>query len=174
MPATFELLTDEYTKSLVNVIRNFLNYILYHEVCPEYLFQVEASKRLCDQGERELWAVSQNNLNLPGTFNKACSELYGGVFQGQSSAASTWLTEEEFADFSTGIPPALARQVFKMGLVALSSTAQFEKYEAQSKTKSICVTSVEDVSMEVVEAIPSSAEVRSLYASRGNLAPLGA
>ena len=173
VPANFDLTSKEYITSLVNVICNFLNYLLHHDVCPEYEDQVQASKLFCDQGERELWAVAQNIIDLPGNFNKACSELYGGVFQGQWAASSTWLTDEEIPELSQGISPALARQVFKMGIVANTSNEQFEKYEKQNKTKSIHVTSVEDVSMEVVGKILSSADVQRLYVNRGSLKPLG-
>lgn len=155
------------------MIRNFLNYLLYHDVCPEYAEQIKSSKILCDQGERELSAIRQITPKLPGSFNKACSELYGGAYQGQWAAAPTWLSEEESSGISTGISPALARQVFKLGIVANTSEEQFEKYEAQEKAKSISVTSVDDVSIEVVEAIPPNGDVRNLYASRGDLKPVG-
>ena len=157
----------------MNVIRTFLNYLLYHDVCPEYQDQIKSSKCLCDQGEQELWAIAQNTLDLPGTFNKACSELYGGVFQGLCAASSTWLTEDENASLSQGISPAVARQAFKLGIVANASKEQFKRYEIQNKATSSSVTGVEDVSMEVVEANPSSPEVQSLYASRGSLKPVG-
>lgn len=173
VPGTFDLTSQEYIKSLVGVIRNFLNYLLYHDVCPEYQDQIQASKLLCDQGERELWAVAENIVQLPGDFNKACSVLYGGIFQGQWVAPATWLSEEESAEMSRGMSPALARQVFKMGIVANTSPEQFEQYELQDKSNSIRVQSEEDVSMEVIETIPSNADVQHLYASRETLKPLG-
>ena len=173
LPFDFELTSKENIEFPVNIIRNFLNYLLYHNVCPEYQEQIESSKRLCDQAERELLAISLCVLDLPGTFNKACSELYGGVFQGQWAAASTWLTEEESASLSQGISPAHARQAFKLGIVANTSEEQFKNYEMQSATDTINVTNVEDVSLEVIGTVPPDPEIQSLYASRGSLDPVG-
>ena len=167
----FDLTTEEKVKSLVNVIRNFLNYVLYHDVCPEYVEQINAAKRLCDQGERELWAVSQNVTKLPGNFNRACSELYGGLYQGQCDPNSSWRLPEDIP--SEDMSPSNARQVFKLGMVANASKEQFKKYEAQDKAKSITITKVEEISIEVAETILSNEDVQSLYAIREELKPLG-
>lgn len=152
-----------------------MNYLLHHDVCPEYQDQIEDSKILCDRGERELWSVAQNTTDLPGEFNTACSELYGGIYQGLGADTLPWLTEEEASQLplSQNMSSALANQVFKMGVVANASAEQFEKYELQSKANSIRVTASANVSMEVVAAIPSTADVQGLYASRGSLKPLG-
>lgn len=93
----FELPNQEVIKLSVGLIRNFLNYLLHHDVCPDYRDQVNASRGVCDLAEKELWCTTQLSILLPGDFNRACSEVFGGWFQGLYVANQAWAqgTEEE-------------------------------------------------------------------------------
>jgi hypothetical protein len=77
------------------IIRNFLNYVLQHEVCVEYVEDVMAARRICGLAEQELWAITQLTHTLPGEFNVALSTLFGGCFQGMYDPNATWRDENE-------------------------------------------------------------------------------
>ncbi|KAI0847519.1 Argonaute siRNA chaperone complex subunit Arb1-domain-containing protein [Daldinia vernicosa] len=59
-----------------SIIKNFLNYVLMHDVCPEYTFDIMAARRICDAGPYELRMVHELILSLPGAFNTAAHSLF--------------------------------------------------------------------------------------------------
>ncbi|KAI5806781.1 Argonaute complex, subunit Arb1 [Peziza echinospora] len=76
----------------VNIVRNFLNYVSFHNVAPEYSQNLREAISTCDKAEKELLFTNGFLKGLPGRFNTACSALFGGHFFGlyESDAASTW------------------------------------------------------------------------------------
>ena len=154
-------------KNYVGIIRNFLNYLLYHDVCPEYRDQIEASRKLCDQAQRELWQIAQLQPLVPGTFNMACSEIFGGVFQGvHNDMDDGWMTNEDKERMNIGISPQRARQVFKIGLAAHATDEQLLKYKAEMSGQLFKVVSTEEVSLEITSSVLgcSISDTQSLYA----------
>lgn len=59
-----------------SLIKNFLNYVLMHDVCPEYARDVVAARRICDIAPTELRHMHELILELPGTFNCAARSLF--------------------------------------------------------------------------------------------------
>lgn len=59
--AQWELTSEDKVKHLVGIIRNFLNYLLYHDVCPEYKDQIYAARALCDRASTEIVRISRND-----------------------------------------------------------------------------------------------------------------
>ncbi|MCJ1471078.1 hypothetical protein MMC07_009726 [Pseudocyphellaria aurata] len=172
MPSVFDLLSPTRIKSYVAIIRNFLNYLLHHDVCPEYDEQIQAARRVCDHAERELLQIAEVNRQLPGDFNRACSEIFGGIYQGLYLGDQEWA---EGVDGSGEMSPETARKTFRVGLTAQASEEVFQKYTAQGADKSIGVTSVFDAGLEVTELIPPDQEVLALYnaAAGKDLQPVG-
>ena len=168
MHGNFDLHTEERVKNYIGIIRNFLNYLLHHDVCPEYSYQVEAARKVCDQAQQELLQIIRARVMLPGTFNMACSEIFGGVFQGmRNSDTQSWLDEEERSRLSLGIEANLARQVFKIGFAAQATDEQVAKYKADGAIQRLGIIATEDVSLEVVDVAfgRSSPQVQALYSS---------
>lgn len=160
----------------MHVLRNFLNYLLHHDVCPEFFPQVHASKRLLALAEEELWATCECSRNLPGSFNRACSQLFGGLYQGKGISRNTWLDEEELAtmiscqEFSLDV----ARKTFKVGLAAISTPETFQMSRQQLQSGNVRVIDVSNVSLEVSEIIFPTDDARILYAhSASELCPVG-
>ncbi|KAI1660922.1 Argonaute siRNA chaperone complex subunit Arb1-domain-containing protein [Daldinia decipiens] len=59
-----------------SLIKNFLNYVLMHDVCPEYTFDIMAARRICDAAPYELRMMHELILSLPGAFNTAAHSLF--------------------------------------------------------------------------------------------------
>ena len=120
----------------VGVIKNFLNYLMYHNVCPEYEKQVEAARKLCEQGQDETWDIVQAQRLLPGSFNIACSELFGGMYQGRCDPACVqWMDEADKSWGLVGQSREEAGKIFIMGFAAHGSDEQMEKYEQAKRNK---------------------------------------
>lgn len=73
--------TEEEIKVICGVVRNFLNYVLLHNVCPEYAEDVMAARSICNLAETELWNMRRIRSELPGNFNKSASALYGTAYK---------------------------------------------------------------------------------------------
>lgn len=146
------------------MIRNFLNYIIYHNVCPEYFDQIEDSKYLCDQAEKELWSIEQMKVVLPGTFNRACSQLFGGIFDTSVQDLELGNLEELGLEDTRELTLEMARKVFKAGILTHAAPDVLNIYQAQAIGLTIPPPKVEDVSLEVTEVILPSAETRAICA----------
>ena len=173
MPSVFDLLQHDRIKSFTAIVRNFLNYILHHDVCPEYNDQIQPARRVCDQADRELWDIAQAEDRFPGDFNRACSEIFGGLYQGLYIGNQEWA--KDVVDGGRGISPDAARNTFTFALTAQGSNEIFEQYASQRHDHSIRVTSVFDANLEVTETIMPSKEILALYKADAaqDLKPVG-
>ncbi|KAF3171627.1 hypothetical protein TWF225_002242 [Orbilia oligospora] len=80
IPFDFGMKSPEQIEKAVNTIKNFLNYILYHNVCPEYTDNIKQAVKTCDKANEELPICAVLSDKFPGDFNKACSTLFGGYW----------------------------------------------------------------------------------------------
>jgi hypothetical protein len=90
--------------------------VLYHNVAPEYYENIKDAMEICERGEKELMLCAHVSNCLPGNFNKACSTIFGGVFEGiYSGPEITWVQNESLEE--TGFSEFEAKEIV---LVALS------------------------------------------------------
>lgn len=175
LPGQFELHSEEKVQYFVGIIRNFFNYLLHHDVCPDYKDQVYAARTLCDKAEKELWAISQCTPMLPGDFNKSCSEIFGGMYQGMWSENQEWLQGVE-VDYEIGISPQHARKVFKYALAVNADDGTLRTYSKQLEEKATNIVSVnENIGFEVTEIIFATQDIIDFYAQTecADLKPIG-
>ncbi|KAI8629315.1 hypothetical protein F5Y19DRAFT_77913 [Xylariaceae sp. FL1651] len=67
---------EKANQTAADLIKNFLNYILMHDVCPEHNDNVMAARHICDIAPAELRFMHELMLELPGTFNSAACGLF--------------------------------------------------------------------------------------------------
>ncbi|KAL8653049.1 MAG: hypothetical protein Q9210_002337 [Variospora velana] len=160
-------------KAKTNIIRNFLNYLLHHDVCPEYRSQVLTARGVCDVADKELPMVMQAQSYLPGEFQTACSEIFRGSFRGIHGEAPTWATD---ARDLIGLKLDLAKQTFRIGMSTHVSDEVAKAYLEQNENSGITTTKIYNLALEITELIRASTEVKTFYehhpAAKG-LKPLG-
>ncbi|MCJ1401971.1 hypothetical protein MMC11_005188 [Xylographa trunciseda] len=174
LPVAFNMETEQQIKSHIAVIRNFLNYLLHHDVCPEYSDQINAARDTCNLGEKQLFSVSQACRLLPGDFNKACSVIFGGQYQG------TYIGDQEWTrslDIDKGMSEDQARRIFLAGLAAHGNNEVYEKYTKHVTKKKARIVEDAATGLEIVEMECANPEILSYYNSKENpvkgLLPLG-
>ena len=175
MPFATQKWNQTQMKDHLNVLRNFLNYLLHHDVCKEFQDQIYAARNVLNTAEKELWMMAQAGYLLPGDFNKACSEIFGGEQHGQWTTANEWKKDDGDVDTSIMISPEHARKVFIQGLAACASTDdRLEKYTEQLKSGSKIADAFE-TGLEVTEIKFPTDEVLQLYLDDSNkgLKPVG-
>ncbi|KAL7925656.1 Argonaute siRNA chaperone complex subunit Arb1 domain-containing protein [Trichoderma austrokoningii] len=60
----------------IDVIENFLRYILHHDVCPEYAEDVKGALRICQTAREEWSMLNALHTTVPGFFNLAAAKLF--------------------------------------------------------------------------------------------------
>jgi hypothetical protein len=152
-------------------VRNFLNYVLHHNVCPEYTDQVYAARAVCDLAEKELVAAKDASAALPGDFNVACSTLSGGHYHGLYCADEDWAKELSLV---VGLSDKQARRVITAALAVVygvDGTAE-QMSECISKLR---LGATRDIAVEVIECVRADEDTKAAYKARfgADVKPLG-
>lgn len=147
-------------RAKTNIIRNFLNYLLHHDVCPEYKTQIFAARAVCDLTDAELPKAMKAQSLFPGDFQTACSEIFGGVYQGTYAKNPEWAPE---AESYAGMSPEVAQQTFRIGLATQVSDEVAQCYKAQNVARDLKTLKVYNAYLEVIELIPADDGIKRFY-----------
>ena len=171
-PYYFNPETEEMVKLATVTIRNFLSYLLYHDVCPEYKENIDQARTSCDVAAKELWKNQQFMAKGPGDFNVACSMLFGGDLYNASVLGHDW-------NFSKDDPSLLtndvARKIVKFALACAGEDTQTLRYLELDKQGALGATRIEDIDGFEITAVHAPDQVIcSLYdAQAPDLNPVG-
>lgn len=172
MPSCIDLYREPDINTAVGVLKNFLNYLVHHNVAPEYTSQIAAARRTCDMAQGQLLLCVLAASDLPGKFNEACSILYGGFYRDT-------FTHDREAMEKMGIDPGLteeaAKRMFIGGLASQGSESMFDAYNKQVGGKSIHVKRTFRTFFEITELLFASSEVREMYnhTTMSGFSPIG-
>ncbi|CZT45504.1 uncharacterized protein RSE6_05820 [Rhynchosporium secalis] len=158
VPRMFPLETEQEIKTITNVIRNFLNYVLQHEVCPEYTKEIMAARLICELAEKELWSIKQLATKLPGDFNVSASTLYGGRYKSLCPDNATWGGENaEVLGSSPGISVFQAERIFKTVIAFAGTddlfveTMKHDVHIVKSESKCYEVAGIQRASLQSIQ-----------------------
>ncbi|KAK4544407.1 hypothetical protein LTR36_004298 [Oleoguttula mirabilis] len=175
---------EDRVKTATQVLRNFYNYLLYHDVCPEYADQLHAAREVCDLAEAELAKLAVVDQCLPGAFNAACSTLYQGSYAGLKRTAASAAADDDDAGWihvgeNIGLSEGEAIIIFKAGIAAYGTDEQYAKVATASVDgrPGLKVVSQEKLGLEVVAIVLPEGEVKEMYdaqkRSYGYVDPMG-
>jgi hypothetical protein len=125
VPEHFSFETQHQVTECTNILRNFYNYLLYHDVCPEYRDSVLAARKICDLADEELMETYNVLKALPGKFNKACSKLFNGSQAGAEDEDQSWMPEEIKKFTTSTMSKEEAKKIFIHGLAQLGEDDDF-------------------------------------------------
>ncbi|KKZ63506.1 hypothetical protein EMCG_02184 [[Emmonsia] crescens] len=170
LPQHIGLETEELVDMATGTIRNFLNYILLHDVCPEYTENILAARAICDTAKVELWKAQQANCWAPGYFNMACSTLFGGHFYGFYTGDQEWSKEVG----AEGMPDSVARKVVKFAIAGAGSYEQAVRFRNLANNNELKASCVDENGFEIVAVTPADSDVRDFYKQHApDLQPVG-
>ena len=145
-------------KRRVNVIRNFLNYLLHHDVCPEHQDQLFAAKQICDTGEAQLWLTAECARLMPGNFNIACSLLFHGWYH---DCYIDQLGDEQPSQKDQRI--LTAQNVFRAALASHGTDHICDLYQQHNSQRKSQPLRKFRTGLEVVRVEYASDQVKQLY-----------
>ncbi|EPS43523.1 hypothetical protein H072_2487 [Dactylellina haptotyla CBS 200.50] len=113
VPFSFGMKTTENIDIAVGTIRNFLNWIIYHNVCPEHTDNLKLALKTCDMAAQELPICSILSDQFPGELNKACSTLFGGYWSMITPQSWEKVDGEEIKKTEPGVSYERARSTYQ-------------------------------------------------------------
>ncbi|KAF3384968.1 Argonaute-binding protein 1 [Penicillium rolfsii] len=153
--------SEERIKVATGTIRNFLTYLLYHDVCPEYKDDIHRARQICDIASVELWKNVQLIQQGPGPFNQSCSMLFGGRYAVVSKDTSDWMP----AQCGPGIlTPDAARKVVKFAVAGAGTYDQairFQRLFAQGQLSAKHIVDIDG--FEVISISRPDSDVHYFY-----------
>lgn len=180
VPRMFSMEKEKEIQLYAMVVRNFLNYVLHHRVCEDYTQDVMAARKICDLAEKELWAIRQLNLKMPGDFNTAVSTLYGGRYQGAHMGDAAWAIDdpnyEDWGKADQGLTIPEAERIFKTAIAFAGNDEMFLKVMAEdveiikSEARAYEVVAIERPDLKTVEEY---ANVKNFQGELGFIKALG-
>ncbi|KAH6894561.1 Argonaute complex, subunit Arb1 [Thelonectria olida] len=101
----------------IDVVENFLRYVLHHDVCNEYKDNIKAAIVVCDVARKEWPMLRRIYASLPGQFNLAAGELFR-----PDEAAGSWSFQQ------TGRPKGFnAKAVFYSSFALMDEPELFSR-----------------------------------------------
>jgi hypothetical protein len=160
VPSIFGLETQGLVDMVTGTVKNFLNYILYHKVCPEYEANIHAARAICDLASKELGKAHNAGLWAPGDFNMACATLFGGSYFDTYTGDKDW-TDDVVG--RAGMPNDTARKVVKFALAGAGSEEEAVKFLELANSNGLKGRLIDDTGFEVLSITPASNEVKDFY-----------
>lgn len=174
--ATFDWKDAKMVSEATNILRNFYNYLLYHDVCPEYHDQVLKACEACDLADQELPKLAKVDTALPGQFNIAASTLHKGSYKALRSRdpSTDWMPDDgniglsdkdAMAIFMAGISAhCTEEQIHTVSNARIAIAASTAEDAANNKT-GLQTVAKEDIGLEIVGVEHATDRARGLYDS---------
>lgn len=160
-PFFYALDTEAEIKAVTTLLSNFMNYLLHHDVCPEYGEAILAARQCCTKATKELWSTCQARRWLPGDFNIACSTLFDGAYSKRYDGHTSWA---EGGGGFVGQTDDQARQIVKFAVACAGSEEQYQLWYEKAMANEIKATKVrKEIGLEVTEIVPPDGETRDFY-----------
>lgn len=168
----YGLESKEQTDMICSTLERFMDYLLQHDVCPEFKDDVLATRAFCRQAPAELWDLSEALRRLPGEFNIACSTLFEGSYGRNFDGETWWGNENEVGHVFVGMKPEEAQQVVKFGVAGAAEEKTYLNFLAgvQGNTPSMfsVVKVQEQIGFEITRIQPPTRECTKIYTSQSS------
>lgn len=120
----FDWMEEQVVIDTTNVLKNFYNYLLYHDVAPEFEEDILNAREICNVAAKELPILTAVSRALPGSFNQACSTLFDGYYR--SVRVNEPNAEWVHPDDDLGLSDKVAWRMFNCGAGAHCTQEQME------------------------------------------------
>ena len=171
--------TRESVSTVTTTLERFMDYLLQHDVCPEYKVQILATRDHCREAKSELWAMAEASRWLPGDFNVACSTLFQGQFARNYDGATDWGPAQEGKATFVGMTPSVADQVLKFGVAGAATEDVYQTFQACDQAKKFedrvqVVETKSNAGFEIISIISPTKDCIKLYKSQSqDFRPVG-
>jgi hypothetical protein len=128
---------------VTGTIKNFLTFLLYHDVCPEYQDEIDKARQTCDMAAKEVWKARQVVHEGPGSFNQACSMLFGGNYFDAVDDPEIW-KNIKFAE-QDRMTQQIARKVLMYAIAGVGPDERAIKFKDIAEKEQFEIKRIEDI-----------------------------
>ncbi|RMZ75243.1 hypothetical protein DV738_g5575, partial [Chaetothyriales sp. CBS 135597] len=159
--------TEDSVGLVTTTLERFLDYLLQHNVCPEYEKQVLATRNLCRRARPEIWDLAEASLWLPGSFNIACSTLFDGQYAKNYDGESDWTPGGSGLTF-VGMKRDTAEAVLKFGIAGAAPEHVYQAFQAHDQADRFedrvqVVETRSGAGFEITELVPPTKQCIQMY-----------
>jgi hypothetical protein len=156
----FDWTEEQVVINTTNILKNFYNYLLYHDVAPEFEQDILRAREICNVAAKELPVLAAASRGLPGQFSVACSTLFKGYYASIriSDPKADWVHPDD----DIGMSDETAKAIFNVG-IACHLTVEQIRVVGQLKSDDMVGVNAHDVGLEVVEVELPTEQVESVF-----------
>lgn len=168
VPTIYALDTRESVNLITTTLERFMDYLLQHEVCPEYKQDILETRNFCREASLEIWSCTEAHRWLPGDFNIACSTLFGGSYSRHYDGESSWADDEKQEIKFVGQKPQEAAEIFGFAIAGAASEEIYESYRELTDNASNfealeVVQVIKNQGFEIVDLFNPTADCKDMY-----------
>lgn len=173
--------TQDRVQLLTSTLERFMDYLLQHNVCPEYQSDVLATRNFCREAGSEIWDAAEATRRLPGDFNVACSTLFNGAYARNYDGNTWWGPTDTEEQVFVGMKPEEASQIVRFGVAGAASEDVYLSFVkcvsggdgVEAITLEV-VDTKEQVGFEITKIEPPSKEAVDIYTTQSaHFRPVG-
>lgn len=163
---------------VTTTLERFMDYLMQHDVCPEYHQEVLKTRNFCREATLELWSVAEAQRWLPGEFNIACSTLFGGNYGRNYDGETSWVDQQEGEAVFVGLTMEKASQIVGFGIAGTATKEEYQNYFDLTKAGGAealdVVQVIGDSGFEITDIENPTADCKDLYTENSvEFRPLG-
>ncbi|KIY01849.1 uncharacterized protein Z520_01987 [Fonsecaea multimorphosa CBS 102226] len=159
--------TEDEVNMICTTLERFLDYLLQHDVCPEYHEDVLAARALCRKAAPELWDMYEATRRLPGEFNIACSSIFDGSYSRDYDGETWWGDPNTDGPVFVGLKPEEAQQIVKFGVAGAAAEEIYAAFlsgvQGTSPKMLEVVDTHERTGFEITRLEPPTRECERIY-----------
>lgn len=172
-PSVYAFDTKESVSMVTTTLERFMDYLMQHDVCPEFKQDILQTRNFCREASHELWSCSEALKWLPGDFNIACSTLFGGSYSKNYDGETFWGDESKQENIFVGLKPQEAAEIFGFAIAGAASEQVYERYRELTDNASNfealeVVKIVKDQGFEIVDLYNPTADCKDMYKLHSN------
>ena len=161
--------TKEKVDLVTSTLERFMDYLLQHDVCPEYADEILETRNFCRDATDEIWSCVDAQRWLPGDFNIACSTLFGGNYGRDYDGETYWGDMEKASgNVFVGQTAEEATQIFGYALAGAASEEVFRRYyslwQGEEKEEGLRVVQIiKDHNFKIIDLVDPTADCKDMY-----------
>lgn len=178
-PVIYAFDTKKSVDLVTTTLERFMDYLMHHDVCPEYKQDILEARNFCREASRELWSCSEAQRWLPGDFNIACSTLFEGSYSKNYDGETFWGDEDKQESNFVGQKAQEAAEIFGFAIAGTASQEVYDQYVSLTKGGEDfepleVVKVIKDQGFEIVDLVDPTADCKDLYkANSDTYRPVG-
>lgn len=149
---------------VTTTIERFLDYLLQHDVCPEYNEQILSTRDFCREANLELWDCAEAGRLMPGQFNVACSTLAGGQYANYDGETD-WGNNDPSQPVFVGLSQEEAETMIRFAVLNVASEPVYQHYYqlVHNGDDLEVVETIHGQGFEIVDIVAPTADCKDFY-----------